>query len=161
MQYTSYYHSPLGNILLSADDLGLTGLWFEGQKYYAAGLNEHQEQPSSVLESAMLWLDIYFAGQEPDFSVPLHVTGTPLQMKVWSLLQEIPYGQTTTYGALAKTLGIRSAQAIGRAVGRNPICVILPCHRVVGANGSLTGYAAGMEKKAALLALEKGGSIFP
>lgn len=161
MQYISHYSSPLGTILLAADEIGLTGLWFEGQKYFALYLDkEHEEKELPVLKQAKTWLDIYFSGREPDFKVPLHFTGTDFQNEVWEILYSIPYGQTTTYGEIAKRLaasrGLKrmSAQAVGGAVGRNEISIIVPCHRVVGSNGSLTGYAGGMDKKIELLKLE-------
>lgn len=161
MQYTAQYTSPLGDILLACDAAGLTGLWFLGAKYYARGLNPaHTEQKTPVLTAAQNWLDLYFAGQIPDFTPPLHLIGTPFQRAVWSLLCRIPYGQTVTYGELARQLAEQqgsahmSAQAVGGAVGRNKVSLIVPCHRVVGADGSLTGYAGGIEKKAALLHLE-------
>ena len=161
MQYISHYHSPLGDILLAADSAGLTGLWFEGQKYFALYLDkEHEEKELPVFEEAKRWLDIYFSGKNPDFQVPLHFTGTDFQNEVWEILYAIPYGQTTTYGALAKQLaeingGKRvSAQAVGGAVGHNPVSIIVPCHRVVGSDGSLTGYAGGIDKKIRLLTLE-------
>lgn len=161
MQYISHYQSPLGDILLAADETGLTGLWFEGQKYFALYLDkEHAEKEVPVFEQAKRWLDIYFSGNEPDFQVPLHFTGTDFQNEVWEILYSIPYGQTTTYGDIAKQLAARrgiarmSAQAVGGAVGHNEISIIVPCHRVVGANGSLTGYAGGIDKKIALLELE-------
>ena len=164
MQYTSYYSSPLGNILLAADEIGLTGLWFEGQKYFALRLDkEHEERENPMLNTAKRWLDEYFAGKEPDFSVPLHLTGTDFQKDVWEILGTIPYGHTMTYGEIAKCMAAKkgvshmSAQAVGGAVGHNPVSVIVPCHRVVGANGSLTGYAGGIDKKEKLLALEKAG----
>ena len=160
--YVRRYESPLGGILLAADDRGLMGLWFEGQKYFARTLPaEHEERESRVLADAARWLDVYFSGREPDFTPPLHPEGTPFQRAVWELLGQIPYGETTTYGALAKTLAARgglvsmSAQAVGGAVGHNPVSIIIPCHRVVGADGSLTGYAGGVERKIALLRLEK------
>ncbi len=163
MQYTSRYKSPLGDILLAADDTGLTGLWFEGQKYFALYLdNEHEERELPVFDTAKKWLDIYFSGKEPDFKPPLHFTGTDFQNGVWGILYEVPYGQTTTYGDIARQLAAvkgtagMSAQAVGGAIGRNQISVIVPCHRVVGSNGSLTGYAGGIDKKIALLKLEKG-----
>ncbi len=163
MQYTSKYESPLGSILLAADKVGLTGLWFEGQKYFALHLQEENEEKElPVLQQAKRWLDLYFSGKEPDFQLPLHFTGTEFQNAVWEILYTIPYGQTTTYGAIAKQLAEKrgrkrmSAQAVGGAVGRNPISVIVPCHRVVGSDGSLTGYAGGIDKKRALLKLEKG-----
>lgn len=162
MQYISHYQSPLGGILLAADEIGLTGLWFEGQKYFALYLDkEHEEKEVPVFETAKKWLDIYFAGNEPDFQVPLHFTGTEFQNEVWEILYSIPYGKTMTYGEIAKKIaekrGLKrmSAQAVGGAVSHNGISVIVACHRVVGTNGSLTGYAGGIEKKVALLKLEK------
>lgn len=161
MQYISHYQSPLGGILLAADAAGLTGLWFEGQKYFALYLDrEHEEKELPVFEQAKKWLDLYFSGREPDFKVPLHFTGTDFQNEVWEILYSIPYGRIMTYGEIAGRLaaqrGIKhmSAQAVGGAVGRNEISIIVPCHRVVGANGSLTGYAGGIDKKIALLKLE-------
>ena len=166
MQYISHYSSPLGDILLAADSVGLTGLWFEGQKYFALNLDkEHEEKEILLFAEAKRWLDIYFSGKEPDFSVPLHFTGTEFQNEVWELLLAIPYGQTTTYGELARRIagkrGVKhmSAQAVGGAVGHNNISVIVPCHRVVGTNGSLTGYAGGIDKKIKLLELEKADII--
>ena len=166
MQYISHYSSPLGDILLAADSVGLTGLWFEGQKYFALNLDkEHEEKEIPLFAEAKRWLDIYFSGKEPDFSVPLHFTGTEFQNEVWELLLAIPYGQTTTYGELAKRIagkrGVKhmSAQAVGGAIGHNNISVIVPCHRVVGTNGSLTGYARGIDKKVKLLELEKADII--
>ena len=160
------YNSPLGNILIAADNIGLTGLWFEGQKYFADNLaSEHQEKQTKVLLEAKRWLDIYFSGKKPDFTPPLHAVGTPFRREVWELLLQIPYGQTTTYGKLARQLAQKhgaahmSAQAVGGAVGHNEIAIIIPCHRVVGADGSMTGYAAGIDKKIKLLELEKQNSI--
>lgn len=162
MQYTSHYHSPLGEILIAADDIGLTGLWFEGQKYYALHLDkENQEQETQILKDTKRWLDIYFSGQEPNFKIPLHFTGTDFQNEVCEILCSIPYGKTTTYGEIANILAKRkglermSAQAVGGAVGHNEISIIVPCHRVVGSQGSLTGYAGGIDKKVSLLKLEK------
>ena len=162
MQYISHYQSPMGSILLAADAIGLTGLWFEGQKYYALYLDkEHEEKELPVFEQAKRWLDIYFSGKEPDFSVPLHFTGTAFQNEVWEILCSIPYGQTTSYGQIAKQLASKrgvprmSARAVGGAVGHNEISIIVPCHRVVGSDGSLTGYAGGIDKKIKLLELEK------
>ncbi|WP_346708606.1 methylated-DNA--[protein]-cysteine S-methyltransferase [Massilistercora timonensis] len=162
MQYISHYSSPLGKILLAADHSGLTGLWFEGQKYFALGLEEEtKEQELPVFQAARRWLDIYFTGQKPDFQVPLHFLGTPFQRQVWEILCSIPYGQTTTYGAIAKQLAAKkglphlSPQAVGGAVGHNKISIIVPCHRVIGADGSLTGYAGGVWRKEKLLTLER------
>lgn len=161
MQYISHYQSPMGDILLAADEIGLTGLWFEGQKYFALYLDKkHEEKELPVFETAKRWLDIYFSGKEPDFTVPLHFTGTDFQNEVWEILYSIPYGKTTTYGEIAKQIAARrglsrmSAQAVGGAVGHNEISIIVPCHRVVGSNGSLTGYAGGIDKKVKLLELE-------
>lgn len=157
-QYTAVYQSPLGSMLLAGDETGLTGLWFEGQKYYANNLDpDHRERELPVFQTARQWLDIYFSGKEPDFMPPLHLMGTPFQLEVWNLLLKIPYGTTTTYGNLAVEMaGIMgrdhmSAQAVGGAVGHNPVSVIVPCHRVTGADGSLTGYAGGIDKKIRLL----------
>lgn len=158
---TMLYQSPLGAMRLAADRQGLVGIWFCGQKYDGVGLTaEYQEGDSPVLCSARQWLELYFAGKEPDFLPPLHLQGTPFQLAVWQRLLEIPYGTTVSYGAIAKELsqkseqGRMSAQAVGGAVGRNKISIIVPCHRVVGADGSLTGYAGGIDKKQKLLALE-------
>ena len=160
MLYTTTYRSPLGEILLAGSDEGLTHLAFDGQKYgpQLTGAVTMPDHP--VLAAARRWLDVYFAGHDPDFMPPLHPQGTAFQEAVWQLLLKIPYGHTTTYGALAKEIARllgrarMSAQAVGGAVGRNPIGIIVPCHRVVGASGSLTGYAGGLDKKIALLALE-------
>ena len=147
--------------MLAADETGLRGLWFDGQKYFARDLSaERIEQNTPALTEAKRWLDIYFAGKEPDFLPPLHPTGSAFRQSVWEILLKIPYGQTTTYGELAAQLaahnGLKrmSAQAVGGAVGHNPISIIVPCHRVVGTGGSLTGYAGGLAKKLALLKLE-------
>ena len=159
---TQRYASPLGTMLLAAGADGLTGAWFVGQQYFAQGLDASKsvERENDMLAAAKRWLDGYFAGRIPDFMPPLHPQGTAFQRSVWKLLLEIPRGQVTTYGALAKKLaqqqgrGSMSAQAVGGAVGRNPVSIFIPCHRVVGADGSLTGYAGGLERKAALLRLE-------
>lgn len=162
MTYTQHYDSPLGGILLAADDVGLTGLWFDGQKYFARGLpNERIEQETSVLAEAKRWLDIYFTGKAPDFTPPLHPIGSAFRRSVWEILLQIPYGQTVTYGEIARQLAKKqgldrmSAQAVGGAVGHNEISIIIPCHRVVGADGGLTGYAGGIGKKEKLLELER------
>ena len=161
MQYTTTYQSPIGGILLAADNKGLTGLWFEGQKYYAQDLEaEHEEKEIPVLKQTKQWLDIYFSGQEPDFMPPLHMIGSPFQLEVWAILRAIPYGKTISYGEIAKQIAKKrgkshmSAQAVGGAVGHNEISILVPCHRVVGTNKSLTGYAGGVDKKEKLLALE-------
>lgn len=161
MQYTTTYQSPMGEMLLAADETGLTGLWFDGGRYFADGLvSEHEEKELPVFEMARKWLDIYFSGREPDFMPPLHMIGSPFRLSVWKHLLEIPYGKTITYGELARMIaeekGVKqmAAQAVGGAVGHNKISVIVPCHRVVGTNGSLTGYGGGLDKKERLLTLE-------
>lgn len=166
MQYITYYHSPVGKILLSTDYTALTGLWFEEQKYFAANLPpEYEERNLPIFKDATRWLDIYFSGQNPDFSIPLHLTGTSFQIQVWEILCSIPYGDTMTYGKIAEKIaqhrGIShmSAQAVGGAVGHNPISILVPCHRVIGSDGSLTGYAGGVEKKRWLLKLEKAPAV--
>ena len=154
MHYTQTISSPLGNILLSADEVGLTGLWFDGGRYYTETLpEEHVERETPVLTDTKRWLDVYFTGREPDFTPPLHPAGSPFRQAVWQLLLEIPYGQTTTYGALLG--GGMSAQAVGGAVGHNPISIIVPCHRVIGANGRMVGYGGGLWVKEKLLNLEQ------
>lgn len=156
------YSSPMGGILLAADEIGLTGLWFEGEKYLSAQLSpNHVQQETPILKKAKRWLDLYFSGSKPDFMPPLHPIGSPFQQSVWELLLRIPYGKTTTYGSLARQLAQQrglacmSAQAVGGAVGHNRISIIIPCHRVIGTNGSLTGYAGGLDKKRKLLELEQ------
>lgn len=161
MIYTCKYKSPLGEILLAADEIGLTGLWFEGQKYFANTLpDERISQETEILSEAKKWLDIYFSGEKPTFTPPLYPAGSTFRQAVWQILSEIPYGQTITYGEIASKIAERenishiSAQAVGGAVGHNEISIIIPCHRVVGTNGSLTGYAGGIDRKISLLKLE-------
>ena len=161
MQYTTTYQSPMGEMLLAADEIGLTGIWFEGGKYFANGLDpKHEKKELPVFDAVKRWLDIYFDGREPDFMPFLHMIGSPFQLSVWKHLLEIPYGETTTYGAVAKQVARKlgrssmSSQAVGGGVGHNPISIIIPCHRVLGSGGSLTGYAGGVEKKRKLLGLE-------
>lgn len=161
MIFIQHYDSPLGAILLAADETGLTGLWFDGQKYFARDLPaERVEQNTPALSEVKRWLDIYFTGKEPDFMPPLHPIGSAFRRSVWDILLRIPYGQTTTYGEIARQLAEKqgrpriAAQAVGGAVGHNKISIIIPCHRVVGTNGSLTGYAGGIDKKVKLLEWE-------
>lgn len=157
MTYTYNYSSPEGEILLAANDNGLTGLWFYGAKYFAADLEDvRTEKLTPVLRQTLRWLDTYFSGSEPDFMPPLELHGSDFRRRVWAELAKIPYGETVTYGEIAKKLGVKSAQAVGGAVGHNPVSIIVPCHRVLGADGSLTGYAGGTDKKARLLELERG-----
>ena len=160
MELTRYV-SPLGTIFLAADNGALAGLWLEGQKYFAATLDEAavERDDLPVFRQAAAWLDAYFAKQPLPDLPPLAPRGSDFRQVVWRLLLEIPYGQVTTYGALAQILRDRgisaAAQAVGGAVGHNDISLIIPCHRVVGANGSLTGYAGGVDKKIKLLELER------
>ncbi len=162
MEQIAHYRSPLGGITLASDGQALTGLWFDGQKYFAASLDpSHQEGDLPVFAQARAWLDRYFQGKDPGSPPPLSPKGSPFRQAVWKKLLEIPYGQVTTYGAIgaaiAREQGLpsMSAQAVGGAVGHNPISLMIPCHRVVGAGGSLTGYAGGIQKKLALLSLEQ------
>lgn len=162
MEYINHCTSPIGKILLSSNGTELTGLWFEGQRYFPSYLKEESEEKNLPLfDVAKKWLDLYFDGKNPTIKVPLKLTGTPFQKEVWNILCDIPYGTTVTYGDIAKELATKrnlprfSAQAVGGAVGHNNISIIVPCHRVVGANGSLTGYAGGIERKIYLLEREK------
>lgn len=161
MQYTNYYHSPIGNITLASNGDKLTGLWFNNQKYYANTLTlEHEEKNLPIFDQTKKWLDIYFHKKEPNFTPPLYLNASPFRLAVWEILRAIPYGKTITYGEIAKKIAIQqkvqsmSAQAVGGAVGHNPISIIIPCHRVIGTNGSLTGYAGGINKKISLLLIE-------
>ena len=156
MIYLSHYQSPLGGITLAGDGRSVCGLWFDGQRHFGAALPSGcAEQALPVFEDAVRWLDRYFGGEDPGPPPPLAPLGaTPFRSAVWALLRELPYGSTTTYGRIAARLGGMSARAVGGAVGRNPISLMIPCHRVLGADGSLTGYAGGTDRKAALLALE-------
>ncbi len=156
MEHTYYYSSPLGIIALASDGENLTGLRFcEESPENGTG----KELPVFALTKR--WLDIYFRGEVPCFTPPLHLSGTDFRLEVWEILKAIPYGSTATYGEIAKLIAERkgiprmSAQAVGGAVGKNPVSIIIPCHRVVGSDGGLTGYAGGIDKKAALLRLEK------
>lgn len=160
MQRIRGYMSPLGPITLAEESGRLAGLWFDGQKYDRATLDATcKGDPSPLLDEVCHWLDRYFAGENPGALPPLAPRGSAFRQAVWSELTAIPFGSLTTYGALARVLeektGIHcSARAIGGAVGHNPISIIVPCHRVVGSNGRLTGYAGGLERKIALLCLE-------
>ena len=171
--YVSEYETPVGKVYMAADEAGLVGLWIEGQLHFAKILGgaEAVEKALACDEGGNAskpkafrltrrWLDIYFQGREPDFTPPLHFIGTDFQIEVWEILMQIPYGETTIYGEIAEELAQRrgikrmSAQAVGGAVGRNNISIIVPCHRVIGADGSLTGYAGGTDIKAKLLRIE-------
>ncbi len=161
MTYTARYHSPLGEIILACDDEAITGLWFSGQRYFDnTFLRDAKKENHPLLDEAKHWLDIYFSGHEPDFLLPLKYDATEFRKMVWNILRTIPYGRTITYGEIAAIIksqtggGKMSAQAVGGAVGHNPISIIIPCHRVVGSDGGLTGYAGGINRKIKLLELE-------
>ena len=157
MDFVWQYPSLLGEITLASDGQALTGLWFAGQKHFAAGLSASCEERSlPVFAEAARWLDLYFAGRDPCSTPPLRLRGSEFRRRVWTALRDISSGKTVTYGELALRLGLppSAARAVGGAVGRNPISLILPCHRVLGAKGSLTGYAGGLERKRSLLLLE-------
>ena len=161
MTSIQYYHSPIGRLLLSAEEIGLTGVWLEGEKYFAHGLPaDRREACTPILADTKRWLDEYFSGKEPDFMPPLHPIGSPFRQAVWQILRRIPYGKTVTYGEIAREMARQkglpkmSAQAVGGAVGHNEISILIPCHRVVGAKGNLTGYAGGLSRKIQLLTLE-------
>ena len=162
MNYIWHYDSPLGGITLASDGEALVGLWFDGQKYFADALDiEHQEKMLPVFKDTCRWLDNYFSGKEPGFTPKLSMRTTEYRKRVWQILLTIPFGKTMSYGEIAariaKDMGLKqmSAQAVGGAVSHNSISLIIPCHRVVGAGGSLTGYAGGIEKKVWLLQMEK------
>lgn len=160
MYYSTHYHSPLGSLMLASDGDNLIGLWIEGQKYFAAKVAEEisEKDDLPVFSDVKTWLNQYFAGEKPVISdLPLAPVGGAFRQSVWDILCEIPYGELITYGEIARRMAVRmnrksmSSQAIGGAVGHNPISIIIPCHRVVGANGSLTGYAGGIDNKIRLL----------
>lgn len=162
MVFTGEYHSPLGTITLACQEDALIGLWFNGQRYFGSGLpGETVQEETPLLRQARQWLDIYFSGREPAFLPPLRYASTPFRTQVWDILLTIPYGKTMTYGQIAAEIARQtgriklSAQAVGGAVGHNPISLMIPCHRVVGANGSLTGYGGGIHRKVQLLELEQ------
>ena len=170
MDYTHHYESPLGGITLASDGEALTGLWFDGQRYFASTMDpDHEERPLPVFDRADDWLDTYFSGRAPGFTPPLSLRATPFRRAVWETLLAIPFGRIMTYGEIAGIIARQSglprvsARAVGGAVGRNPISLIIPCHRVVGADGGLTGYAGGVHRKAWLLDMEKApaGGICP
>lgn len=162
MHYISKYNSPFGEITIASDGDCVIGLWFEGQKYFAATLNENcSEKELPIFHNIKMWLDDYFACKNSPMNEQISLKGSPFQQAVWRVLQRIPYGHMMTYGevanVVAKELGKRwmSAQAVGNAVGHNPISIVVPCHRVVGSNGKMVGYAGGIERKIGLLKLEQ------
>ena len=161
MDYKWHYDSPLGGITLAGDGEALTGLWFDGQTYFADTMSDDSKKEElPIFVQTCHWLDIYFTGREPDFTPRLKMNATPFRKAVWEVLLTIPFGKTMTYGDIAKLIAQKrgiaqmSAQAIGGAVGHNSIALIIPCHRVVGPKGKLTGYAGGLDKKVKLLRLE-------
>jgi methylated-DNA-[protein]-cysteine S-methyltransferase len=163
MLYTMCYDSPVGRLWLAEKEEALVGLWMEGQKYFFGSWKEEagEEKETEVLQRTRRWLDRYFKGEKPQIEeLVLRPAGSEFQKAVWRILCQIPYGEVTTYGEIGRKLAASqglasmSAQAVGGAVGRNPISIIIPCHRVVGASGSLTGYAGGIQKKVKLLTLE-------
>ena len=168
MDFIHHYHSPLGGITAASDGTALTGLWFDGQKYFGSTLSAYREERDlPIFEQTDAWLDIYFSGRAPGFTPLMSLRGTSFRRAVWELLLTVPFGMTITYGGIAallaeqKGLPHMSAQAVGGAVGHNPISLIIPCHRVIASDGSLTGYAGGLEKKMWLLEMEKAGISNP
>lgn len=166
MDYIYHYRSPLGDMTLGSDGQTLTGVWFDCQKHYATTISKEAECRSlPIFDNTVAWLDIYFGGEIPDFVPPLTMRGTEFRKTVWKILTEIPYGSTMTYKEIATRIASErglphmSAQAVGSAVGHNPISLIVPCHRVIGTNGSLTGYAGGIAIKEQLLRLERHHNI--
>ena len=188
LEYTHRYSSPLGEITIASDGKALLGVWFDGQKYFGStlakthaleGANDaylsedsgihmaKEEQKSlAIFQQTDKWLDIYFSGKAPDFTPLMHINTTAFRRAVWEILLTIPFGQTMTYGEVAKKIakqrGVEkmSAQAVGGAVGHNPFSIIIPCHRVVGAKGELTGYGGGLDKKEWLLAMEEANYVY-
>ncbi len=157
MNYLNFYDSPLGEIIIASDGRFLTGLWFSGQKYEMAGLNDYKVQDLDIFKEVKVWLDEYFSGSFPGFVPSIKSRGTSFQQDVWKELLSIDVGETKTYGDIAKNLakkrtsGKMSARAVGSAVGKNKISLIIPCHRVVGFDGRITGYAGGVDRKIWLL----------
>lgn len=163
MDYTTYYSSPLGGITMASDGQALVGLWFDGQRHFARTLSpQHAERANlPVFELTRHWLNLYFSGSAPNFTPPIALRTSDFSRRVSEVVQGIPFGHTSTYGEIARAIAHQqgvsgiSARAVGSAVGRNSIMLIIPCHRVVGANGALTGYAGGINLKAQLLQLEQ------
>ena len=161
MDYVHHYESPLGWITIASDGTALVGLWFDEQRFFAASISQdHGEKTLPVFEQAVRWLDLYFSGRDPGFTPPVALRTTEFRQKICHIMLTIPYGRTMTYGKIAEIVARQkgvprmSAQAVGGAVGHNPVSLIIPCHRVIGANSALVGYGGGLDRKAALLALE-------
>ena len=161
MDYISYTDSPLGRMVMSSDGTALTGLWFEEQRFAAYSVaHDRKETELPIFSQTRRWLDIYYSGNKPDFTPAIKLVGTPFRLSVWERLRGIPYGGSVSYGEIALSIAEErgvpkmSAQAVGGAVGHNPIAIIVPCHRVLGAGGTLVGYGGGLERKIALLKIE-------
>ena len=162
MDYVHHYKSPLGGITIASDGTALVGLWFEErQRFYAASIaQDHEEKSLPVFELADRWLDLYFSGRNPGFIPPVTLRTSEFRQAVCRIMLDIPFGRTMTYGTIAKIVARQrgiprmSAQAVGGAVGHNPVSLMIPCHRVIGAGGALVGYGGGLDRKTALLALE-------
>lgn len=159
MDYISHYDSPLGRITMGSDGEALIGLWFDDQKLFGANLEKEQRQQDAlpIFELTCKWLDIYFSGKVPQFTPPIQMRASDFRKQVWKQLLNIPFGQITTYGEIAKSLGGSSAIAVGGAVGHNAISLIIPCHRVIASDGNLRGYAGGLDRKRWLLEMEQKG----
>ena len=156
MYFSTDYDSPLGEMLIVSDGEAICGLWFYGQKHFPSFDDLVEKDDSLIFDNVKEWLDSYFKGKNPKIDFKLKPDGTQFRLKVWRVLSEIPYGETLTYGEIARKISSEmSAQAVGGAVGHNPIAILIPCHRVLGSNGKLTGYAAGLDKKIELLKIEK------
>lgn len=158
MYYSTDYSSPIGEMLIVSDGEAICGVWFYGQKYFKSTIDEEPviNDDLAIFKQVKQWFDDYFNGLNPEIDFEIRLQGSEFRQKVWKILTEIPYGESITYGEIASRISPEmSAQAVGGAVGHNPISVIVPCHRVVGANGKITGYAAGIDRKLELLRLEK------
>ena len=162
MDYTYHYSSPIGEITMASNGESLTGLWFDGQKYFASTLSQrHMEKQLPVFDRTCEWLDLYFSGKSPDFMPPVFMYVSNFRRDVYEILMTIPFGETMTYKEVADLIAKKhriismSAQAVGGAIAHNPISLVIPCHRVIGTNGKLTGYAGGLDKKEWLLDMEK------
>jgi len=164
-QYISKYESPLGGMTLASDGECLIGLWFDDQSHFGSTLTgDFEEGDLPVFKDTRKWLDVYFSGRDPGSIPRIKLIGTDFRKDVWSMLLDIPYGELVTYGDIADKVAKKrgaarmSAQAVGNAVSHNPILLIVPCHRVIGKDGSMTGYAGGIERKEKLIMLEKATS---
>ncbi|WP_406534259.1 methylated-DNA--[protein]-cysteine S-methyltransferase [Methanobrevibacter sp.] len=157
MYYSTCYASPIGEMLIVSDGEAICGVWFLGQKHFKSSISSDliESDDLAIFKKAKIWLDRYFNGENPNIDFKLKPEGSEFRKRVWKILSEIPYGETLTYGEIAQKISpSMSAQAVGGAVGHNPIAILIPCHRVLGSNGKLTGYAGGLDKKMELLKLE-------